>query len=419
MYRYTLLGKLRFAESPKDSDFLYKQKPELMTSFDDLHQKASSLIDERYNPLRPIGFLSETDLHVIAKANVERLYDKISKYVDIDHYYQINFTCDYYLKRTLTRANSVYDYIDDALKYWYDELNITRKNDRNYAVSFNKPSFNSPFPKLIQITKDSEKDYHYVRVPALCSKFSLYILENLINTPWYTSDKRLYDRYLLNNFLDIKRCQFEDSDYYIFEQLTNINSVMVFSSFLCNILTKEESELLKTNNMSNAYSRELDMLIQACAQSPLVFSKSIILKILLDDAKNTFDTQRELAYLLRYVYNQFTEINSLLTNPAKGIVGAIDKFVRYYIKAEDSIDKDALYFKKQEYIMKFKNAPKRKYILSKSRFNPWKITRQILPDKNYVENWAYNMVIFKEIQDLNLDTFISLKRYFKDDKIHF
>ena len=60
MYRYTLLGKLRFAKSPKDSDFLHMKKPELMTSFDGLHQKASSLIDESYKPLHPIGFLSET-----------------------------------------------------------------------------------------------------------------------------------------------------------------------------------------------------------------------------------------------------------------------------------------------------------------------------------------------------------------------
>ena len=148
MYRYTLLSKLNFIDSIDILKSHYTHKPELMTSFDELHQKTSSLIDENYKPLQPIGFLSEADLHIIAKANVRRIYDKVSKYAEIDIFYQINFTCDYYLKRIPTKFDCVYDYIDDALKYWYDTLAIERKTDKDYATSLikNCSSFKSPYP---------------------------------------------------------------------------------------------------------------------------------------------------------------------------------------------------------------------------------------------------------------------------------
>lgn len=421
MYGYTLLNKLNFIDSIDNLEPHYTHKPELMTTFDELHQKTSSLIDENYQPLQPIGFLSEADLRIIAKANIERIYDKIPKYAEIDTFYQINFTCDYYLKRIPTKFNCVYDYIDDASEYWYDDLNIERKTDKDYASSFikNCSSFKSPFPKLIEVTEAPELGYHYVRVPALCSQFSMYIFENLINTPWYINEKRLYDRYLLSNFLDIERCQFEDSDYYIFEQLTNINSVMTISNFLYKILSKEESELLKTNLLNKSFSRELDMLIQACAQSPLIFSKSIILQILFDDASKTFDPQRELAYLLRYVCNQFAEINTLLTDPSMGINGAVYKFAQYFIESENSIDKNILHIKKQEYIRNLKKAPKIKYTLSNNRFKAKKDFKNISQAKKDIEDWAHNMVIFKEIQKRNLSHFDCLKRYFIDDNLCF
>lgn len=421
MYRYTLFSKLNLIDSLDNLGNPFARKPELMTTIDELHKKTSSLIDENFQPLKPIGFLSENDLHVIAKANIERIYDKLSKYVDIDIFYQINFTCDYYLKRIPAKFNCVYDYIDDATKYWYDDLSIESKEDKDYAISFikNRSSFKLPFSNLIEVTEAPELDYYYVRVPALCSQFCMYIYENLINTPWYINEKRLYDRYLLNNFLDIQRCQFEDSDYYIFEQLTNINSVMVISNFLYKILSKEESELLKTSRLNKAFSRELDSLIYACAQSPLVFSKSIILQILFDDASKTFDPQRELTYLLRYVYNQFVEINTLLTYPSIGINGAIDKFVRYYVDSENSTDKNTLYYKKQEHIREFKKAPKIKYTISNNRFKTKKDFENISPAKKGIDTWAHNMVIFKEIKNRNLNHLITFKQYFIDDNLCF
>lgn len=246
MKRYTLLNNLKFIGSDNNPEPSYVRQPKPMDNFDKHHQFTSSLIDENYNPLQPIGFLTEADLRVIAKANVIRLYGKVSKYVEVDIFYQINFTCDYHLKRIPTKPYCVYNYIDDAVSYW-DDLNIPTKNNKDHAITFIKrrSSFESPFSKLIEVTKAPDLDYHYVRVPTLCSQFSMYIFENFINTPWYIDEKRMYDRYLLNNFLDIQRCKFKDSDYYIFEQLTNINSVMVISDFLYKILSKKETELLK------------------------------------------------------------------------------------------------------------------------------------------------------------------------------
>lgn len=161
------------------------------------------------------------------------------------------------------------------------------------------------------------------------------------------------------------------------------------------------------------------MLILICAQSSLIFSKSIILQILFDDAIKTFDPQRELTYLLRYVYNQFAEIDTLLTNPLLGISGTIDKFMRYYTDSEKSIDKDTLYYKKQEYIRAFGKAPKIKYTLSNNRLKAKKGFENISPAKKNVDDWAHNMVIFKEMQNRNLNYLKTLKQYFADDNLCF
>ena len=81
---------------------------------------------------------------------------------------------------------------------------------------------------------------------------------------------------------------------------------------------------------NSKFKKELDNLINIVAKSPLVFSKSLMLYKLFEEVEQIFDLVGEINYALRYVTEQFTELNNLFTYGKKGIKGVQERFSIYY-----------------------------------------------------------------------------------------
>lgn len=109
----------------------------------------------------------------------------------------------------------------------------------------NQHELSSILPNLLVY---SEKDI-FLKVSKLCPNLGLYMFKNLGDLFWYGNNlKKNKDKFLVSRFLKVEDCYFEDSEYYILECLTNINSVCVISEMLEDILPTQKAKQQKYLN---------------------------------------------------------------------------------------------------------------------------------------------------------------------------
>lgn len=253
-----------------------------------------------------------SDMHTLtdyASYKLSEFIHDMYGYIEPDIYNRINFTCDYLLnffEKDTENGETRLGYYPDAILYWeeYDE-EIDGSDEKLFdAFVRNRDKLNMILPN--HLVYDEENNC--LKVSKLCPNLGLYMYKNLKDMFWY--DKNMaqnYDRFLLSRFLKAESCYFTDSEYYVLERITNVNSVIAIANILKKCISFNNAKLLMTSSEDFRFRQEIDGLIKLVAKSPLAYSKSLILKKLFEEAKKEFDFQGELNLALRYVGLQFAK----------------------------------------------------------------------------------------------------------------
>lgn len=374
MYKYTLLKNFDPSLSSIGLDFLYNSSEEIYTLGDHTTYLLSNSIEQQYypehlspepfsandikniSPVKMCGFLSDAEIKSMAMKNLSLFYTELISYLEIDIYYAINFTCKFHEYTKPTNAHidnfisklGLAGYHRPAYVYMMENLSLENYDlpedpDNLLFDSYFRlhQSITLPFSNPLVLDKGKTNQYNSLKMYSLCPRLALYIYQNLYKVPWYDIDEKdkknsrpNYNNYSLYNLLEVESFGFKPWEFYIFEQETNVNSVIVMAEFLNNALTKKEAKSLIDGTLNTMFKQELDALIKVLALSPLSYSKSIILKILFDKACKIFDNQRDLNYIIRYVKEQFCKINSLFTTQNKYIVVSQERLSEYFNEAK-------------------------------------------------------------------------------------
>lgn len=256
------------------------------------------------------GFADLQTLEARAAIKLSNFVDELTELLEIDIYNRINFTCDYlqnYFEKDSENREIALAYFPDAISYWEGFDDDLDRDDESKLDTFvrNRHKLQMILPEHL-IYDETEKG---LKVSKLCPNFGLYMYENLKGMFWYDKNmSKNYDRLLLSRFLKAEDCYFTDSEYFVLEKLTNINSVIVLADALSDSVTFKNAKQLMTTNDDLSFRQELDGLIKCIAQSELEYSKSLILKKLFAEAKKEFNLQSEFNFTLRYVGLQFVKI---------------------------------------------------------------------------------------------------------------
>jgi len=265
------------------------------------------------------GFADLQTLEAHAAIKLSEFVDELTDFLEVDIYNRINFTCDYlknYFERDLENREIDYAYHPDAISYWEnydDELDST---DEKFFDSFvrNRHRLKMILPEHLVYDENTK----CLKVSKLCPGFGLYMFKNLKDMFWYDKNMtQTNDKFLLSRFLSAEKCYFTDSEYYVMEKLTNINSVIVIADALCDSMTFKNVKQLMTTTENSGFRQEIDGLTATVASSQLEYSKSLILKKLFDRAKAEFSFQGELNFALRFIWFQFKKIAMLFEHYVK------------------------------------------------------------------------------------------------------
>lgn len=260
------------------------------------------------------GFSDTKALTAYAEIKLSDFIEDLTTYLEIDIYNNINFTCDYilYCLKSNSCCETQPGYISDAIKFWSDcreydegEDEITRLVS-NFVRNYKKLD-----PKIPGFVSYDESTGN-ITVLELCSALGLYVFENYKDVFWYNNETNI--KYLLSRFLKIDNYELSETEYFIFENLTNINSAIVIASALLFSVPKEAAERLATTDTPTRFRMELNDLIDCVAKSKLIYSKSYILQILFEKAAEEIDFTGELNIALRYVRLQFSKISAFFEN---------------------------------------------------------------------------------------------------------
>ena len=256
-------------------------------------------------------FMNETELESFARINLNEFISQLYGCIEQDIYYMLNYTYDFMMKYYVF-GQSELNYIDDAISYWgeYDKEIIN--DDKNvlfnrYLKAINK---NKPFFHELIIY---DKSHDILKVSKLCPNFGLYVYKNVRDMFWYRSGKNEYDKYLLSRFLKVEECKFSDSEYYLLEQITNINSVLTLSDLLSQHISTDTAKSLMENTEDSRVGKEINKLILSVASSPLIYSKSDILKKVFDETKKHMNLETDFIYAIKYITIQFNMISNVLS----------------------------------------------------------------------------------------------------------
>lgn len=275
------------------------------------------------------GFADLQKLESHAMVKLSEFVDELTELLEVDIYNRINFTCDYlqnYFEKDSENREFASAYFPDAVSYWEEFDDEIDGDDESKLDAFvrNRHKLQMILPEHL-VYDEKEK---LLKVSKLCPNFGLYMYKNLKDMFWY--DKNItknYDRLLLSRFLKAEKCYFTDSDYYVLENLTNINSAIVLADVLSESLTFENAKKLIKSEEDLFFRQELDSLIEGIAKSNLEYSKSLILKKLFDEAKKEFNLQGEFNFSLRYIGFQFGKITRLFESYVRE--NAYRRFYKY------------------------------------------------------------------------------------------
>lgn len=276
----------------------------------------------------------------------------------------INFTCDYLQNYLHLASDEKYDrsYIYDAVSYWCEhhdpDLN---EDDKTNIENFVKDCIhlNDIVPELFICSDNDNKNIKekVLKVSKLCPGFGLYVFKNLKDMFWYRNNMtNNYTKFLLCNFLKAEQCGFADSDFYILEKLTNVNSAVVMANALFEHISTKNAEWLMKQDEKTYFRHEIDITIQAIAKSELTYSKAFILSILFEKASEEFDFRGEFNLSLRFVRCQFLEIAAILEQYVKE--EAYNRFYKMLENKKEDITLDDIdYIKRLNYEIFSKKDP--------------------------------------------------------------
>lgn len=290
---------------------MFSDKNEIINMRSSLYSKdryeylPMSNFDLYYSLISNTDFMNLQDLQGFAIKNLQKFIKELFDFVAPDIYNWINFTCDYLLKFHLQKIN--------ALEYWENFDKEIKEDPEQKTYNFFIKQFKTLNPPIKDHLIYDDTNFS-IKVSQLCSNFGLYVYKNLKDMFWYKDNmEKRYDRFLLNRFLKAESCSFTDSDYYILEKITNINSVIELANKLSLVLSVEKAHALLNAAEDLRYKHEIDNLIQHISHSPLTFSKSKLINVLFCEAEKHMDFQGELNLTLRYVQIQFAKVNEILS----------------------------------------------------------------------------------------------------------
>lgn len=282
MYRYSMfmdfeeISVIRESHMNKKIDVKnYINKP---SGFDSLLTMLNCKIeDKNVNP--ECRDINSRELQSVANYELSGFIKQMFEFVEPDIYYYINYTCDYLLnylypfyKENGTNEEK-YKYVD-ALEHWrkYDD-EIKNDTDQKILTSFlrNRKNFKFPFPQII--IGDDKKP---LKVLKLCPNLGLYVYKNFKDMYWYGKNNiESHTRFLLSRLMKVEECHFSDTDYYIFEKLTNVNTAIEIAQKLSEVIDTKQAESLHEEKNTEKYKTIINKLIRSIAISPLMYSKSI------------------------------------------------------------------------------------------------------------------------------------------------
>ncbi len=180
------------------------------------------------------------------------LSDNLNEWIVSDVYYNINYICDFLI-------NCKY------ISYW-DVLSMDSyiENPQN-EIWYNRDTdlqndFDCKYDETFLSGYDKIKDYIWclvgcinsnLYVAKICSNLGLYIYKNIQKLPWYDQKFKKENKVcLLNNCLDAEQYNFTDSEYFIFEKMLNLNSVLKITEYILDnkIFSITEAKKLNENH---------------------------------------------------------------------------------------------------------------------------------------------------------------------------
>lgn len=286
---------------------------------------------DRYNRLLyDNDFANLQELKGFAICNLNEFIDDMAEFLEIDVYNYINFTCDYllnYLEKDTISGEYKYSYFPDALQEWASvDEDIEKDSNQKLTDAFikNRHKMNMLFPEHVIY----DEDKMCLMVSKHCPNFGLYIFKNFKDMFWYGNNMdKSNDKFLTSRFIKAEGCSFTDSDYYIFEKITNINTVVTLTNILSRVLNTESARSLLENTTEQKFKGEIDGLIKILADSSLTYSKSMVIDRIFKEAEKYMDLQGEFNRTLRYVGLQFLKVSEIFETSVK--IMAYKRFYEY------------------------------------------------------------------------------------------
>lgn len=190
----------------------------------------------------------------------DELSDRLNEWIAPDVYYNINYTCDFLIN---CKYNSYLDAISDDSYIKNPQNGIWYNSDKDLQNDFDckyEENFLSGYDKI--------KDYIWcfvgcknnnLDVAKICPNFGLYIYKNIQKIPWYDQKfKKENQVCLLNTCLDAEQYNFTDSEYFIFEKMLNLNSVLKITEYILDNKIFSITEAIKLNESHTKRNKKPD-----------------------------------------------------------------------------------------------------------------------------------------------------------------
>lgn len=204
------------------------------------------------------------DLMGNIKCDIRECYDELSdslnEWIAPDVYYNINYTCDFLIN---CKYDSYWDAfsMDSYIKNPQNEIWYNRDTDlQNDFECKYEENFLSGYDKI--------KDYIWcfvgcknnnLDVAKICPNLGLYIYKNIKKLPWYDQKfKKENQVCLLSKFLDAEQYNFTDSEYFIFEKMLSLNSVLKITEYILDNKIFSITEAKKLNESHTKRNKNPD-----------------------------------------------------------------------------------------------------------------------------------------------------------------
>lgn len=190
----------------------------------------------------------------------DELSDRLNEWIAPDVYYNINYTCDFLIN---CKYNSYLDAISDDSYIKNPQNEIWYNRDKDLQNDFDckyEENFLSGYDKIkdyiLYLVGCKNNDLY---VSKICPNFGLYIYKNIQKIPWYDQKfKKENQVCLLSKFLDAEQYNFTDSEYFIFEKMLSLNSVLKITEYILDNKIFSITEAKKLNESHTKRNKNPD-----------------------------------------------------------------------------------------------------------------------------------------------------------------